>query len=475
MKTIVWWIRRDFRLMDNETLTQAVRDAEVVCPVFILDPDLLGSNYVGEKRLGFLYAGLQQLNDDLLGLGSRLIVRNGYPVEVFEEVQTQINFDAIYAEADFSPYAQKRDSEIQDRFPIKLFGGPTFRHPLAVRKENGHPYTVFTPYSRAWKGLPLPSKHELLRKPHRMKTPEDLNSLPLPPIPPDFNTSFFVPGEAEAQRRLTAFIQGDPAPIDRYGTQRDRMDLNGTSQLSPYLRFGMLSLKQTLVAATTAIKKADRKEHQESATTWFNELIWREFFHSILFNFPTVRKTSFKKDLRDIEWENNLGDFQAWCNGETGYPIVDAAMRQLSQMGWMHNRARMIVASFLVKDLLIDWRWGERWFMQHLIDGDPASNNGGWQWSAGTGTDAAPYFRIFNPILQGKKFDPQGDYIHRWVPELKAVPAQIIHSPWDMSLDVQHSCSCILGKDYPRPIVEHPFARERALERFRLAREKARS
>ncbi len=472
MKTILWWIRRDLRIWDNEALLQATQHAEHVYPIFILDPNLIGSSYVGEKRLGFLFAGLHQLNTDLSQIGSRLIIREGHPVKVFEELRSQTKFETIYAGQDFSPYALKRDSEIQDQFSIEYFGGPTFRHPLAVRKENGEPYTVFTPYSRAWKALPLPSDDDLLPKPQMIRTPDGLDTLALPPIPAAFDPSNFVPGETQAQQRLKTFMEGDPASIYRYETQRDRMDLDGTSQLSPYLRFGMLSAKQALVAAAKAISKANQKEDKNSANIWLNELIWREFFQSILFNFPYVRKISFRENLRQIEWENNPVDFQAWCNAETGYPIVDAAMRQLSEMGWMHNRARMIVASFLVKDLLIDWRWGERWFMQHLIDGDPAANNGGWQWSAGTGTDAAPYFRIFNPILQGQKFDPQGDYVRRWVPELKSVPTKFIHKPWEMSLDVQQSSSCILGKHYPHPIIDHRFARERALERFRVAKDK---
>jgi deoxyribodipyrimidine photo-lyase len=473
MKTIIWWIRRDLRLTDNQALSRAVKEAKDVFPIFILDPKLIDSSYVGEKRLSFLYAGLHQLNADLQELGSRLIIRAGHPLEVFEELRQQTDFDAIYAEEDFSPYAQKRDWEVRGQFPIEFLGHPTLRHPLAVRKANGQPYSVFTPYSRAWKSLPLPSDKDLLPKPQRVRTPEDLDMLPLPPIPATFNRSTFTAGEAEAQRRLKSFTEGDSAPVYDYGSQRDRMDLDGTSQLSPYLRFGMLSAKQAFLATAIAISKSNQKEDQKSANTWFNELIWREFFQSILFNFPLVRKTSFRENLRGIEWENNPADFKAWCSGETGYPIVDAAMRQLLETGWMHNRARMIVASFLVKDLLIDWRWGERWFMTHLIDGDPAANNGGWQWSAGTGTDAAPYFRIFNPILQGQKFDPKGDYVYRWVPELKSVPTKFVHKPWEMSFEVQKSTSCVLGKHYPHPIIDHRFARERALERFRGAKEKA--
>jgi deoxyribodipyrimidine photo-lyase len=384
-----------------------------------------------------------------------------------------MSFDAIYAEADFSPYAQLRDSKLNGQFPIEFFGNPTFRHPMAVRKANGEPYTTFTPYSRTWKTQSFPSETHLRPKPHKITSNPDLASLPIPPDSGSLQQSIFVAGEREAQYRLKVFIENDSAPVYGYGTQRDRMDLAATSQLSPYLRFGMLSTRNAIVAATAAISKALTKEEHQSANAWLNELIWREFYHSILFNFPHVRQMSFRENLRGIEWENNPDEFHAWCHAETGYPIIDAAMRQLIETGWMHNRARMIVASFLVKDLLIDWRWGERWFMQHLVDGDPAANNGGWQWSAGTGTDAAPYFRIFNPVLQAQKFDPLGNYIKKWVPELSNVPTQYVHKPWEMPLDLQESNGVLLGKDYPKRIIEHRYARERALERFRSAKNKA--
>jgi deoxyribodipyrimidine photo-lyase len=233
----------------------------------------------------------------------------------------------------------------------------------------------------------------------------------------------------------------------------------------------MLSARQALVAAYRALAAAPDGDAVKGAQTWLNELIWREFYVSILYHFPYVLDRSFRPNLQDIPWENDETSFAAWCAGRTGYPVVDAAMRQLVETGWMHNRARMIVASFLVKDLLIDWRWGENYFMQHLIDGDPASNNGGWQWTAGTGTDAAPYFRIFNPVLQGKRHDPRGAYVRRWVPELAGVPDRYIHVPWEMDAETQHASRCVIGRDYPAPIVDHRLARERTLEAYRSARE----
>jgi deoxyribodipyrimidine photo-lyase len=251
------------------------------------------------------------------------------------------------------------------------------------------------------------------------------------------------------------------------------MDLEATSKLSPYLRFGMLSARHAVVSALAAIEAARDAQARKGAETWLNELIWREFYMTILYHFPGVVEQSFRPNLRDVVWANDIDDFAAWCEGRTGYPVVDAAIRQLVHTGWMHNRARMIVASFLVKDLLIDWRWGERFFMQHLVDGDPAANSGGWQWTAGTGTDAAPYFRIFNPVLQGKKHDPSGRYVRRWVPELDGVPVtrKFIHEPWKMPLDVQRDVGCVIAQDYPAPLVEHAWARERTLAAYAQAKE----
>jgi deoxyribodipyrimidine photo-lyase len=268
----------------------------------------------------------------------------------------------------------------------------------------------------------------------------------------------------EAQRRLQSFV--NDLRIQQYANTRDRMDLPGTAQLSPYLRFGMVSARQAVVTAQSAIESAPNPSAAKGATTWLNELIWREFYVSILYHFPQVRGANFQQKFNAMPWENNKDQFLAWCKGRTGYPVVDAAMRQLVQTGWMHNRARMIVASFLVKHLLIDWRWGERFFMQHLVDGDPAANNGGWQWTAGCGTDAAPYFRIFNPILQGKKFDPHGKYVRRWLPELANVPLANLHTPWEMPPLIQQEVGCVIGRDYPRPIVEHSWARKRALAAY---------
>jgi len=318
----------------------------------------------------------------------------------------------------------------------------------------------------------LPRADAVLPKPEQIKTPAGITNLPLPS---HTHLSDFLPGEVEAQKRLLKFLAGNQAPIFQYSELRERPDLEGTSLLSPYLRFGMISVRELVIAARNAIQKAANTDASKSAQTWLNELVWREFFISILAYFPHVRGQSFRPSLRQIRWRNDSAEFDAWKNGLTGYPIVDAGMRQLFQTSWMHNRVRMIVASFLVKDLLIDWRWGEAWFMQNLVDGDIAANNGGWQWSAGTGTDAAPYFRIFNPILQGRKFDPHGDYVRHWVPELAEVPTKYIHTPWKMPEQIQSQVGVHVGHEYPYPIVDHAFARERTLEAYRLAKECSKS
>lgn len=471
MKAAIWWIRRDLRLSDNNALRTALEQAEKVIPLFVLDPKLLRSPYVGQKRLAFLFTGLRQMEGDLIEHGSTLIIRKGDPLDVLQAITSETQAGAIFAEADFSAYARSRDDQISHELPLKLVDGLTYWPPSMITKADGKPYSVFTPFSRAWRALPTRNASDLHHTPQDIPTPLGLASDQVPNKPILTPEAPFQPGEREAQHRLDAFTKGKQAPVYRYADERNLLDISGSSRLSPYLRFGMLSAWQAIDAAHKAINTAPTDDARESARTWLSELIWREFYIHILHHFPHVRTQSFRANLRTIPWVNNERDFTAWCEGQTGFPVVDAAMRQLRQTGWMHNRGRMIVASFLVKDLLIDWRWGERWFMQHLIDGDPASNNGGWQWTAGTGTDAAPYFRIFNPVLQSKKFDPHGRFIHKWVPELQNVTGKFVHEPWKMSSEMQEKTGCVLGVDYPAPIVDHATARKRTLEAYAFARE----
>lgn len=458
---VIWWIRRDLRLADNPALAAAVGNGRAVVPLFVLDEQLLRDD-IAPKRAAFLLDGLRRLDANLRARGSRLVVRLGRPEQVVPQVAAACGAAAVYAQEDVSPFSRKRDTAVAAAAPLHLTGGLTVYPPDLIRKKDGTPYTVFTPFSKMWRALPLPQRRDLLPAPEHLTTPAAIPSHPLPDAPTI--PSLFPPGEQEARRRLAAFAE---AGIFGYANGRNQLDIDGTSQLSPYLRFGMVSPREAVVTALEARAVTPSPAAQNGADAWLNELIWREFYIAILYHFPHVLAGSFRPKYDAIPWHNDRDEFAAWCAGKTGYPVVDAAMRQLKAAGWMHNRARMIVASFLVKDLLIDWRWGERWFWQHLVDGDPAANNGGWQWVAGTGTDAAPYFRIFNPTTQGKKFDPNGRYIRRWLPELAYVPDRFIHEPHLMDTAVQQQSGCLIGRDYPAPIVNHRAARERTLAAYK--------
>ena len=469
MKTAIWWIRRDFRVSDNEALWAAINDSDQLIPLFVLDPTLIKSRFSSEKRLAFMYDGLHKIDMELRQRGSRLVVRSGSPTEVLAHLISETEAGTIYAESDHSPYSRQRDALVQRELPLKLVGGPSVLLPGSVLKADGQPYTVFTPFSRAWKILLDGALGAILPAPEKINSPTEIFSEAIP-NPPNLSWDIsFIPGEVEAQRRLSVFFSGgSEAPVFSYNEGRNKLDADGSSKLSPYLRFGMLSARQAVYWALQGIASAPDQEARKSAESWLNELIWREFYIHILYHFPYVRERNFR--MGEIRWQNDAQEFSAWKEGRTGYPVVDAAMRQLYQTGWMHNRARMIVASFLTKDLLIDWRWGEEWFMQNLIDGDLASNNGGWQWVAGTGTDAAPYFRIFNPVSQGIKFDPQGRFIRQWIPELNSVPDEYIHEPWKMPSAVQASAGCRIGIDYPHPMIDHNWARQRVLNVFKHAK-----
>lgn len=465
MQTAIWWLRRDLRLDDNPALSTALEQSEQVLPVFILDEKLLQSPYSSERRTAFLLHGLQYLNRELRERGSRLVVRRGDPLAELAGLVQETGAEAIFAEADYSPYARRRDERVASELPLNLLAGVTVHPPGTVLKADGRPYTIFTPFSRAWQALPLPGGKSAAVD--NLRTPAGIAGLDVHALIDTPEEVRFPSGADAGQRRLAAFIE---SRIAAYGEARNQLHLDGTSALSPYLRFGMISARQVVDAARAVVSQAQNSQERNSAQSWLTELIWREFYVHILYHFPYVRKTAFRPELANIHWKNDPDDFSAWQAGRTGYPVVDAGMRQLRELGWMHNRARMITASFLVKDLLVDWRWGERHFMQQLLDGDPAANNGGWQWTAGTGTDAAPYFRVFNPTLQGMKFDPRGEYVRRYVSELANVPDLYIHEPWKMPPDVQRQTGCFIGVDYPQPVVDHGEARSRALERYGTAR-----
>ncbi len=457
MKSVIWWIRRDVRLEDNPALQAALQTGLPVIPLFILDPNLLQNPPT--RRQTFLFQALQNLDAALHRLGNRLLIRHGNPLQVLQELSQEIPIDAIFAEEDYSPYAITRDSQIQNALPLKLILGLVIHHPQQVLKADETPYTVFTPFSKTWKAL---SKN-ITTYPAPENLPLADHHVTGIPLPENIALPYFPVSATEAHLRLETFIQ---APIFNYSQGRNLLDQPGTSTLSPYLRFGLLSIRTAYQAALKALESAVLAEEKKGVETWINELIWREFYISILYHFPNVLHEAFYPHRRNIPWRYESDELNAWQNGRTGYPVVDACMRQLNETGWMHNRGRMIVASFLTKDLLHNWRLGEHYFMQQLVDGDPAANNGGWQWTAGVGTDAAPYFRIFNPILQSKKFDTQGDFIRQWIPELSRVPHQYIHEPWTMPQDIQQKSGCIIGKDYPAPIVDRAIVKDRVMQAF---------
>jgi len=456
----VHWFRRDLRVQDNIGLIYAARHADFVIPLFILDDTLLASSRGGRSpRVGFMLDCLKVLHEQLKAHNSGLVIEHGDPVGVLSRVMQEYKATTLTYNHDYTPYATKRDQKVEAHLVNQGYQVEPFKDlvmhdfsEVMLDSDSGRHYQVFTPYKKQWL---------LLDK----MLPQNLDALP--PLPDDVETGqlpslddlkgvytenpISKAGEVVALRQLQQFIQDG---LSTYDEQRNMLHINGTSLLSPQLRWGTISIRQCYAAA----KDAPQSNGQR---VWISELVWREFYHMILGHNPYVLKRSYRPKYDAIEWENNRDWFDRWKAGQTGYPVVDAAMRQLLKTGWMHNRARMIVASFLCKDLLIDWRWGEQYFMQHLLDGDSAANNGGWQWTAGTGTDAAPYFRIFNPTSQGKKFDPNGDYIRQWIPELESVPTKWIHDPhgWGNALD------------YPQPIVDHKVQRQRALELYGVTKE----
>ena len=388
MKTVIWWIRRDLRLNHNPALQAALQTGLPVIPLFILDPVLLSKP--PSNRQNFLMSALRSLDQTLQSNDIPLIIRKGKPLQVLEKMAAENEIAAVYAEEDYSPYAISRDADIQKKLPLKLITGLVLHHPEHTHKNDGSPYSTFTHFKNAWKALPQPAKpvHYDLKFP---PIPSSVESLPLPNFS---ENKYFPANEMEAQDRLNDFIA---TSITGYHAGRNRLDQNGTSRLSPYLRFGLISIQQVYAAARSASQDATDDQSREGVETWINELIWREFYINILYHFPFVLKTAYYANKRNIAWRNVPEELAAWQSGLTGYPVVDACMRQLSGTGWMHNRGRMIAASFLVKDLLINWQEGEKWFMKQLVDGDPAANNGGWQWTSRGWDGCCTIFSNFQP------------------------------------------------------------------------------
>jgi deoxyribodipyrimidine photo-lyase len=455
MNITIHWFRRDLRLDDNTALLAALQ-SQALIPLFILDEVLLNSSRSGAPRRAFMFECLARLDESLRTHGSRLMIRRGEALAVLQGLIQETGATRLTYNRDYSPYAQKRDERVRDSLlragiKVETYSDLVLNEFQEVLNDQGLPFQIFGHYQRRWNQTPkrLPQ----VFTPPLPPLPLDLPSDPLPqesqPLPQPITQA----GEAAAQASLGRFVENHLAD---YHTGRERLDQAGTSALSPHLRWGSLSIRRAYAAAQAL--------PSSGAGIWISELAWRDFYQTILAYHPRVLRGSYRPAYDAIPWPNHPDWFAAWCAGRTGYPVVDAAMRQLLATGWMHNRARMIVASFLCKDLLIDWRWGEQFFMQNLLDGDTAANNGGWQWTAGTGTDAAPYFRIFNPLAQGQKFDPEGRYIRQWLPELAAVPAAYIHAPYTMPDKNRPAL------DYPPPIVDHATQRKAALELYKYAK-----
>ena len=466
MSRSIVWFRRDLRLSDHAALSAAGQRGEVV-PVFVIDPMLIESDRVGAKRLSWLAANLRALDRSLREHGSKLIVRHGDPSSELLRLAQESQADCVFFNLDLTPFARERDRTVgleleKHGITVETFDDVTLHHPEEITTQTGQPYQVFTAFKRAWLAKPQPSIDGSRIKPKNLQLSIELDSRPI-----TFGSETFelpAGGEAAALDHLDRFLD---SVIFNYSEARNQLDRSGTSLLSPYLRFGMLSIRQAYWGAKAAIDLASEAADRTSAEAWLNELVWREFYMSLLYHFPHTINQPLRAQFKNFEWLDDTAAFEAWCAGRTGYPVVDAALRCLNQTGWLHNRARMIVASFLTKDLLIDWRQGERYFMRQLIDGDTASNVGGWQWASGVGADAQPFFRVFNPTLQGKRFDPHGDFVRRWLPELARVPIELIHEPWKMNAMEQSQAGCVIDRDYPSPIIDHRLARDRALQHYR--------
>lgn len=460
----VCWIRRDMRLEDHTALAQATARSETVAVVFVYDTIILDAiSDRSDRRMTFIHQTLEELSGDLKSLGSEIVTLIGDPVEVIPQFCADWKAEAVFAAHDDDPYALERDKRVRENLSRDGAVFHTFKdHVVFERREvltgGGEAYKVFTPYSRAWRAL---------LEPHHLdeRVPDKGKLAPLNELPEQFrgnrnwdeigfeeNSCIIHPGPKAARKRLEEFLER----VSGYGRDRDFPALDSTSGLSMHLRFGTISVRECF--------RAVHGDEREGAHKWETELIWREFYHMILANFPKVGQGhAFKSELDDLPWTGTEKEFQRWCAGRTGYPIVDAAMRCFNSTGWMHNRLRMIVAMFLTKDLLVDWRKGEQYFAERLLDFDLASNNGGWQWSASTGVDAQPYFRIFNPVLQSAKYDPEGAFIRKWCPELRDLDDNAVHWPFDED----GGRNLETPADYPDPIVIHREQKGKALALFK--------
>lgn len=471
MKRALFWFRRDLRAYDNAGLSAALASGARVHCAFVFDRDILdGLPDRCDRRVEFIWHSVRELAAQLAGLGGGLHVLHGSARDEIPALAERLQVDAVYCNRDYEPAAVARDDAVAARLAARACGFHACKDQVIFERDEvltqaGTPFTVFTPYRNAWmKRLsqarldPWPIEEQRAALAHT----------PAPAALPDLDALGFEaanllaigvrPGSSGAQAGLAEFL----GRMAHYKLLRDFPGRKGVSYLSVHLRFGTLSIRELVRHALA--------DGSEGAQCWLSELVWRDFYFQILDHFPHAAQGAFRREYDALRFDQRPELLEAWQQGRTGYPVVDAAMRQLLQTGFMHNRLRMVAASFLVKDLLIDWRLGEAWFARHLNDFDLAANNGGWQWAASTGCDAQPWFRIFNPLRQSEKFDPDGRFIRRYVPELARVPARWLHAPWTMPPLEQQACGVHIPADYPAPVVDHASARERALARYKAVR-----
>ena len=472
--TLVWF-RKDLRLNDNPALTAALERGQPVVPVYIHAPDEADPWAPGGATRWWLHRALQDLRAALAERGLPLVFRQGPSAQALTDLVRETGADTVYWNRRYEPALIKRDSQLKTSLGdqglrVRSFNGSLLWEPHTVANKQGLPFRVFTPFWRHLQSLPVAAPVQLpetgWRAPEQRVASDPLEAFELQPRPrwDQGLETRWDPSLSGASAALEAFLTG---PVNRYGTDRDLPGKRGTSRLSPYLASGQLSPRQVWATAHAAGLASSK-----DAFKFLSEIGWREFAYHLLVHFPHTPEQSLGDAYRHFPWQEDPALLRAWQRGETGYPIVDAGMRELWHTGWMHNRVRMIVGSLLVKHLLQPWQAGARWFWDTLVDADLASNTMGWQWSAGCGADAAPYFRIFNPTLQGQKFDAKGQYVRRWVPELAGLPDKHLHTPWETPPVLLQSAGIVLGKDYPKPVVDHKAGRQRALDALALNKQR---
>jgi len=474
---ILLWFRQDLRLSDHRALTAALAAERPIIPVYILDDETPGLWKRGAAGRWWLHNSLKALSADLEALGSRLIFKRGSSLDCLEKLMDETGADLIHATRCYEPWARRLEEDLAQQFELlgwtfRRFAGALLFEPETPKTKAGEPFRVFTPFYKACLALgtpkaPLPSPQSSLPSPADWPASDALEDWGLLPTTPDWAGGMrdaWEPGEAGeagAKARLLWFLDEAMAG---YSDQRNRPDRPGTSGLSPHLHFGEVSPRQCWQAVENRLAEDDRGAR--GGRSFLREVVWREFSYHLLFHWPHLPEKAFRPEFEKFPWDEDEAALKAWQQGQTGYPIVDAGMRELWQTGWMHNRVRMITASFLIKDLMIPWQTGEAWFWDTLVDADLANNAASWQWVAGSGADAAPYFRVFNPTLQGKKFDPKGDYVRRYVPEIARLSNEHLHDPWEAPKEALAAAGVELGKTYPMPIVDHGKARQRALQAY---------